>query len=737
MKFPKLTRHLGSLMFLLLAGYFPSLQAQDHSVARQWNEVLLNGIRNDFARPTVHARNLFHISAAMYDAWAVFEPNAATYFLGKQNHRFFIPFEGFETDLDVQAAREEAISYAAFRLIKYRFRNSPGAEETLAACDSLLLSLGYDPTFSNPNYQNGSPASLGLYLAEQIIAYGHQDGSNEEAGYANSFYQSVNPPLAPIALGNPRMIYPNRWQPLQLGLFVDQSGNPLNGGAPPFLGPEWGYVSPFAMNEDEITWKKHEDYWYPIYHDPGPPALMDTSSREPSFDYQWNHSLVALWSSHLDPNDGVIWDISPGNLGNISVEDLPTDIEDLPEFYDELNGGDIGTGYAVNPKTGAPYPPNLVPRGDYTRVLAEFWADGPDSETPPGHWFTILNHVNDQPELEKRFEGKGDILDPLEWDVKAYFILGGAVHDAAISAWSIKGYYDYVRPISAIRWMADQGQSTDPTQLNYSPYGIPLEPGLIEVIEVGDPLAGFRDSNVGKIKLYTWRGPAFIGLGQDSIAGVGWILAEQWWPYQRPSFVTPPFAGYISGHSTFSRAAAEVLTMLTGDPFFPGGVGEFVARKNEFLVFEKGPSVDVVLQWATYRDASDQTSLSRIWGGIHPPVDDIPGRLIGIEVGEAAFAHAKSYFDGTARSPRSEPSVTLYPNPLRNGQRLFFELEEAYSSVQISLINLHGQVLATEEFTDVPVNQSIGWRIPAFQPGLYVVQIIAGDEVISQKVRVW
>ena len=49
----------------------------------------------------------------------------------------------------------------------------------------------------------------------------------------------------------------------------------------------------------------------------------------------------------------------------------------------------------MNPKTGMPYESQIVPRGDYTRVLAEFWADGPDSETPPGHWFTILNYVND------------------------------------------------------------------------------------------------------------------------------------------------------------------------------------------------------------------------------------------------------------------------------------------------------------------------------------------------------
>ncbi|MEZ4606084.1 MAG: hypothetical protein R2865_04575 [Deinococcales bacterium] len=86
------------------------------------------------------------------------------------------------------------------------------------------------------------------------------------------------------------------------------------------------------------------------------------------------------------------------------------------------------------------------------------------------------------------------------------------------------------------------------------------------------------------------------------------------------------------------------MTLLTGGEYFPGGLGEFKAPKNEFLVFEEGPSVDITLQWATYRDASDQTSLSRIWGGIHPPVDDIPGRIIGAKVGVEAFLKAERYF---------------------------------------------------------------------------------------------
>ena len=74
--------------------------------------------------------------------------------------------------------------------------------------------------------------------------------------------------------------------------------------------------------------------------------------------------------------------------------------------------------------------------------------------------------------------------------------------------------------------------------------------GYIEVVENGDPLAGSSNEHVGKIKLYTWKGHDYIDDPDTTAAGVGWILAENWWPYQRPSFVSPPFAGYISGHST-------------------------------------------------------------------------------------------------------------------------------------------------------------------------------------------
>ena len=235
----------------------------------------------------------------------------------------------------------------------------------------------------------------------------------------------------------------------------------------------------------------------------------------------------------------------------------------------------------------------------------------------------------------------------LEWDLKTYFALGAAMHDAAIAAWGVKGWYDSIRPISAIRGMAERGQSSDPNLQSYDRNGIPLIEGYIEVVEAGDQLAGENGENIDEIKLLAWRGPTDEESADTGGSIVEWVLARDWWPYQRPTFVTPPFAGYVSGHSTFSRAAAETLTALTGSEFFPGGASSFEIKAGEYLEFEPGPSTDLILQWATYRDAADQCALSRIWGGIHPPHDDIPGRELGKIVGEQAVRMAIRMFDET------------------------------------------------------------------------------------------
>ncbi len=630
---------LGSILFVLLCS---TSSFSQHSIAREWNELLLQSIRGDFARPTVHARNLWHSSILMYDLWAVFDDEAETYFLGKDIGGFSCNFTSFPTPSDIEAAREEAISFAVYRLLVHRFQNSPQGVNSIANYQNLMSSHGYDINNISTDYSTGSAAALGNYFAECMINFGLQDRSNEQNSYDNTSYAPINPPLVTNQTGNPDISDPNRWQPLTLDFFIDQSGNPIPFNTPDFLSPEWGQVVPFALGEEDKTVYTRGGFDYWVYHDPGTPPYLDITGADASENYKWGFALVSQWSSHLDPSDGVMIDISPASIGN--VQDYPTNIDDYPTFYNASMGGDPSLGHSINPATGQPYTPQMVPRADYARVLAEFWADGPDSETPPGHWFTILNYVNDHPQFEKKYRGNGDIMDDLEWDVKAYFLMGGAMHDAAITAWGIKGWYDYLRPISAIRYMGDLGQSSDPNLPSYHPGGLPLIPNYIELVEMGDPLAGTNNENVGKIKLYAWKGPDYINNPDTDLAGVDWILSGDWWPYQRPSFVTPPFAGYISGHSTYSRAAADIMTLLTGDEFFPGGMGEFLAPQNEFLVFEEGPSMDITLQWATYRDASDQTSLSRIWGGIHPPADDIVGRLIGVEIARDAMDLAEYYF---------------------------------------------------------------------------------------------
>ncbi|AXP82190.1 ASPIC and UnbV [Mariniflexile rhizosphaerae] len=694
------------------------------SVARLWNEALLEAIRKDYARPTVHARNLFHTSIAMYDAWSIYDDNAKPYLLGNTVHEFTNDFEGFETTESIETARDKTISYAVYRLLKHRFQHSPNLEETMAYFDGLMLELGYDTAYTSIDYKSGDPMALGNYIAKTIIDYGYTDGSNEMNQYKNSYYEPVNPP---ILLNNPdinenALLYPNRWQPLSFNTFIDQSGNLIEGSTPNFLGPEWGRVKPFNLQSSERTVYSRAGHDYIVYDDPGLPPQLNLEKNTPSSDaYKWSFSLVSVWSSHLSPYDTIMWDISPKSIGNIDFDLFPNSVDSYKDFYNLENGGDISKGHHINPRTNAAYTEQIVPRGDYTRVLAEFWADGPDSETPPGHWFTILNYVSDHELFSKKFNGTGASLNNLEWDVKSYFVLGGAMHDCAIAAWSIKGWYDYIRPISAIRFMAEKGQSSDPSKSNYHVAGIPLKEGFIETVETGDPLAGNSNENVGEIKVYAWKGHDYIQDANTDESGVGWILAKNWWPYQRPSFVTPPFAGYISGHSTFSRAAAEVMTLLTGDEYFPGGIGEFKAKRNEFLVFEKGPSVDVTLQWATYRDASDQCSLSRIWGGIHPPADDIPGRVIGKTIGQNAFYHAVDYFNENTDSINQKHSV--FPNPIK----VFSEeltVTNTNHTDTFNLFDMNGRYIKLLVSNYLRTNRKTILKLPrSLTTGIYILKI--------------
>lgn len=576
------------------------------SVARAWNEAALDAVRRDVPAPTVHARNLFHTSVAMWDAWAAYDRDAHGYLVEEKHDA-----------ADVDTARQEAVSYAAYRVLEARYLSAAGASDSIPAFDTLMASMCYPVEVTTT--EGDTPAALGNRIAAAVLAAGSDDGANEADGYLDPDYAPVNPPLV-VAEPGTTMTDPNRWQPLQIEQMITQNGIPADNNVQGFIGSHWGHVSGFALPEGGQDG---------LPMDPGPPPRLGDPVTDAAF--KRDAVEVIRYSALLDPTDGVIVDASPATLGANPVG-----------TYD-------GTGHPANPVTGEPYEPNPVRRADLARAMAEFWADGPHSETPPGHWNVLANEVSDRLDPHLRIGGDGPVVDRLHWDVALYLALNGATHDAAVAAWGVKGRYDHVRPISMIRYMGGLGQSSDPGAAGYHPSGLPLEPGLVEVITPESSAPGQRHETlagyVGQVAVRAWTGRPDDP--ETGVGGVDWIRAVDWTPYQMPSFVTPSFAGYVSGHSTFSRAAAEVLAAITGDEYFPGGLGEWTVEAGS-LKFEAGPTQDVVLQGATYADAADQAGVSRLYGGIHVRPDDLNGRVIGQACGRAAWDKAQQYYGADA-----------------------------------------------------------------------------------------
>ncbi len=473
---------MSTFMWIAIAVLTTNIAHAQESVVRDWNEAMLNAIRNDLARPNVHARNLYHFTEGIYHLQLSTEGGAMGTMLSEvenwpDNPEALIAIQNDETNFD------HAVAAFGYRFIQLRYAQSPGWSFTL----SDLVSAFIGSTNSTPSaLLNSSPAAAwGWACAEAIDSAYQLDGSNQINNYDNTCYQAVNDPLdvTEDATCTDPVEFPNRWQPLSFGgSFVDQSGNETFEDVIPFSGANWGNVMPFALDPANATYAERDGCTYPVYLDPGPPVLLGESS-ETQYEWQAGFAHVAVWQTHLSINDSVVIDISPRACGNINA--YPSNPDYL---YGIEEGGDFGTGYALNPVTGMPYPAQEVLRGDYTRVLAEFWADGPDSETPPGHWFTILNGVTEHPQFDWKWEGKGESLPPNAYLARAYRLLGGTMHDAAIAAWSVKGYYDFVRPITAIRYMLSKGQSTLPGVPSYDSEGVPLIEGVFELVAEGDPI---------------------------------------------------------------------------------------------------------------------------------------------------------------------------------------------------------------------------------------------------------
>ena len=153
-----------------------------HSVARVWDEQLLALIRQVVPAPTVHARNLFHVSAAMWDAWAAYDPTADGYFVT----------EKLEAD-DATAAREAAMSFAAYRILLWRYSEIGDLDVAPAQLEETMASLCFRPDFTDA--EGGEPAALGNRIAATVIAFGAEDGALEQERYVDASYTPANDPL--------------------------------------------------------------------------------------------------------------------------------------------------------------------------------------------------------------------------------------------------------------------------------------------------------------------------------------------------------------------------------------------------------------------------------------------------------------------------------------------------------------------------------------------------------------
>ena len=198
------------------------------SVARVWDDAALAALRQGLAPPTTQARDLFHLSAAMWDAWAAYDAKAEGYIVNEKANA-----------TDVAAARDAAISYAAYRLLVWRASYGANLRQSLGLLTATMRSLCYSADFTST--AGDSPAALGNRIAAAVIAYGRHDGSLERQHYADPTYLPQNTPLIVSRPGS-TMHDPSLWQPLALGQVALQGLAPIPARVQAFVGAQWGHV---------------------------------------------------------------------------------------------------------------------------------------------------------------------------------------------------------------------------------------------------------------------------------------------------------------------------------------------------------------------------------------------------------------------------------------------------------------------------------------------------------------
>ena len=228
---------------------------------------------------------------------------------------------------------------------------------------------------------------------------------------------------------------------------------------------------------------------------------------------------------------------------------------------------------------------------DEQKMIAEYWADGPRSELPPGHWNLFAQFV-----ARRDRHGAGER--GIDLDVKLFFAITNAIFDAGICAWDNKCQFASVRPITAVRYLFNGRAVT------------------------------------------AWAGPYE---GTRTFDGGAWL------PYQPSTFPTPPFPEYSSGHSNFSAAGAEILRRFTRSDSF----GAAVTLPAGSSRVEPGavPGRHVTLSWRTFSEAADEAGVSRRYGGIHFRQGDLDARATGRAAAAIAWARAQAYFKGKTCLP--------------------------------------------------------------------------------------
>jgi hypothetical protein len=132
-----------------------------------------------------------------------------------------------------------------------------------------------------------------------------------------------------------------------------------------------------------------------------------------------------------------------------------------------------------------------------------------------------------------------------------------------------------------------------------------------------------------------WAGP---------YQGTRLIDGASWFPYQPTTFPTPPFPEYSSGHSNFSAAGGEILSLFTHSDRFGGSVTLPAGGSR----IEPGavPASDLTLSWSSFSEAANQAGISRRYGGIHFEQGDLDARDTGRLAARRVWERSLEYWEG-------------------------------------------------------------------------------------------